>query len=297
MKVSIQGYKGSFHHIVATKIWGSEVELLERGNFAEVFQDVLDKKSSCGLVAIENTLTGSITETLDLLSTHNVTIIGEFILKVEQNLIVIPGTTISDLEAVYSHPVAILQCLEFFKKYPNIKLIATDDTGGSVRKIIEDGDKSKGSIASSLAAEIYEAEILAKNIQADKNNFTRFLIICRQKNDSNILFNEERKDTQNNKIIERKITLILHLEHKPGVLAQCLSIIAEQKGNITRIESRPIKGKPWEYTMHIDLILPSEEKVPILKKKLAPFVTRNDVKGVYIPAILPEELNLGQKVA
>lgn len=289
MHISIQGYQGSFHHIVATFLWGENIKLMERGSFQEVFDDVLKAKTTVGLVAVENTITGSIVETLDLLSLQPVTIVGEVILHIKQNLITLPGAKLENLRTVYSHPVALRQCLDFFKPYPHIKLVATDDTGGSVRKIVEENDITQGSVASILAAKLYGGRVLTKNIESNKENFTRFLIITHKDADKQaIIARSPQLAAEKKKNASLKVTTILHLPHRPGELAKCLNVIAVTGGNIMRIESRPLQGKPWEYTIHIDIAVATREIADKLISNLNPLVEINDVKGVYTPALMAE---------
>lgn len=236
-KVSIQGYRGSFHDIVATEKFTGDLELIERSAFYEVFEDVKSGLADFGVVAIENSIGGSILENFDLLLKYDLKIVGEVYLRIVHNLIVLPGVKMKDIKEVYTHPIAILQCLDFLQKHPEMKRIETDDTAGSVKMIREKGLRNAAAIASSLAAEIYNMEILVRGIETDKENYTRFLIISRDAKYSG------KAD---------KTSMVIQTEHRPGSLYKCLKCFADEGLNLSKIESRPIIGKTWNYYFYLD---------------------------------------------
>ena len=237
-RVSIQGYRGSFHDIVAREKFTDDAEILERGKFREVFEDVRSSSANFGVVAIENSIVGSFLENFDLLLEYDLEIVGELYLRIEHNLIVLPGVKLKDINEVYSHPRAIQQCLRFLENHSKIKRIETNDTAGSVKMIKETGLRNAAGIASSLAAEIYEMKIQAKGIETDKKNYTRFLIVSRDAQYS------ERAD---------KTLLVIQTEHRPGSLCECLKCFANEGINLSKIESRPIIGKVWHYYFYLDV--------------------------------------------
>jgi len=237
-KVSIQGYRGSFHAIVARERFPGELEMLERGDFEQVFQDVSSGRAEYGVFAIENSIVGSFLENYDLLLNYDLEIIGEVYLRIVLNLIVLPGVKLKDVTEVYSHPRAIQQCLRFLGKHSSIKKIEIDDTAGSVRMIKEKGLNNAAAIASSLAAELYQAEILEKGIETDKKNYTRFLIFSRDAG------NSEKAD---------KTSLVVRTDHRSGSLCDCLKCFADEGINLSKIESRPILGKVWQYYFYLDV--------------------------------------------
>lgn len=235
-KVSILGSRGSFHDIVAReKFPGSE--LLEHTEFYEVFEDVKSGRADSGIIAIENSIGGSILVNFDLLLKYDLHVVGEVYLRVIHNLMALPGVKIDDIEEVYSHPSALSQCLEFLQRHSRVKKIEYSDTAGSARMIKEKGLRNAAAIASSLAAEIYSLEILAKGIETDKQNYTRFLTISR-----NAGFSPKANKT----------SLVMQMEHRPGSLFHCLKCFADEGLNLSKIESRPIIGKTWNYYFYLD---------------------------------------------
>lgn len=235
-KVSILGRRGSFHDIVARKKF-PESEVMERGEFYEVFEDVRSGRADFGIIAIENSIGGSILENFDLLLKYDLRVVGEVYLRIIHNLIALPGVKIKDVKEVYTHPSAFSQCLDFLQKHPQMKKIEASDTASSVRMIKEKGLRQAAAIASTLAAEIYQMEILARGIETDKRNYTRFLIISK----------EAKYSEQAN-----KTSLVMQTEHRPGSLYRCLKCFADEGLNLSKIESRPIIGKTWNYYFYLD---------------------------------------------
>jgi len=236
-RISIQGYRGSFHDIVARKKFADDSEVVERSTFYAVFEDVKSGLVDFGVIAIENSIGGSILGNFDLLLKYDLKILGEVYLRIVHNLIVLPGVKIEDVKEVYTHPMAIMQCLDFLYKHLEMKRIETNDTAGSVSMIKEKGLRNAAAIASSLAAEIYQMEILARGIETDKKNYTRFLIISR----------EAQYSKKAN-----KTSLVMQTEHRPGSLYRCLKCFADEGLNLSKIESRPIIGKTWNYYFYLD---------------------------------------------
>lgn len=238
MKISIQGYKGSFHHIVAKYFFGENIDLNERNTFKEVFLDVVNNDVDFGIIAIENSIAGSIYENYDYFLKYNIFIIREIYLRIQQNLITLPETSIDDIKEIHSHIMAIRQCEDFLNKYPTWKIVETPDTALSVKYIHDTRSKYIGAIASSLSAELYGMKILQPSIETNKNNYTRFFVIS----------NKDIFD-----IDADKSSIVCELEHKPGSLANLLNIFKEKNINLTKIESRPIVGDIWKYYFYIDL--------------------------------------------
>ena len=237
MKVSIQGNRGSYHDIVARSMFGSETEALERDSFEEVFQDVVGKQAEFGVVAIENSIAGSLDGNYDLLLENEVFIVAERYLRISHQLLVLPGVDLKDITEVFSHHMAIKQCRVFLNEHPNWAINEYPDTAGAAAFIKREGKLRAAAIASRLAAEVYGMKIAAEDIESNKRNYTRFLIISRQPNyppDAN------------------KTSMALALKHQPGSLARILNILFEHQINMTKIESRPIVGVEWEYHFYID---------------------------------------------
>ncbi|MEK7432267.1 MAG: prephenate dehydratase [Cyanobacteriota bacterium] len=241
-KVAIQGFKASFHEIAANKFFGKNIEILMCETFKEVFNSIERKESNYGVVAIENTVAGSILPNYVLLKDYNVKIIGEVYLRIQQNLLALPNQKIEYLIEVRSHQMALLQCQDFFETYyPNIKLIESIDTALSAKDIRDNNLSKIGAIASLEAGETFDLEVLAESIETNKRNYTRFLVITEKEN-----IIEENKNIN-------KASICFNLSDKKGSLANILMSFASLDINLTKIQSSPVLGQEWEYFFHLDL--------------------------------------------
>ena len=241
MKVSIQGIKGSFHHKVTAEYFSS-FELNECSTFDKLVKSVINEDSDYGVMAIENSIAGSILPNYAFIDEYDLSITGEYSLSIDHNLMCLSGQTIDNIREVHSHPMALLQCTKFFTKYPNIKLIESEDTALFAKKISEKQINGAAAIASKEAAEIYDLEILNSSIQTIKNNMTRFVIV--EKNKKNISnFN--------------KAALKFILDHKRGSLATVLNVMSDCKLNLTKIQSLPVIETPGKYSFFVDLTFDS----------------------------------------
>ncbi|MGY5351707.1 prephenate dehydratase [Wenyingzhuangia sp. IMCC45533] len=240
MKIAIQGIKGSFHHIVAENYFGSDIELVECMTFAEMPDVILSGQADYAVMAIENSIAGAIIPNYTLIDESDLTIVGEYYLEIHQNLMALNGQGIEDIKKVHSHPMALLQCRSFFKDYPHIKLIEDVDTADVAKRIQENQLKKIGAIASNRAAEIYELNLVAEQIQTIKKNYTRFVIVQRKEKSLNT------KAT--------KASLKFVLKDKSGSLGEVLMVLADHKVNLSKIQSLPIIDRPWEYAFFADLI-------------------------------------------
>ncbi len=236
-KISIQGARGSFHDIVARKKFPGDSEIIESDTFHQVFEDIRDGLTDYGVVAIENSVYGSFRENYDLMLKHDTKIVGEVYLRIVLDLIAMPGVKIEDIGEVYTHPLAMTQSHVFLEKHPNMVRIESDDTAGSVRMIKEEGRHDAAAIASALAAEIYGMKILAKDVETEKKNYTRFLIIARE-----IMYPEKADKT----------SLVIRAGDLPGSLFGCLKCFADEGINLSKIESRPVMGRTWDYHFYLD---------------------------------------------
>lgn len=247
LKVAIQGYYGAFHEIAARKYFQEKnLEIIQ----AMTFEDVIEMVSrggdaDIGLMAIENTLGGSIMNNYRLLQESNVSVIGEAYLRIKQHLIGLPGTAIQDLKEVHSHPMAIAQCREYFKSYPQIKLIEMEDTALSAKRLSENKNPEVGVIASKLASELYDLELLEESIETHKKNFTRFLVI---KDQDLVEINPSKVE---------KVSVSFSTGHEVGSLYKVLTVLAAYNVNLTKIQSAPIIGHPWEYMFFVDFVIES----------------------------------------
>ncbi len=237
VKISIQGARGSFHDIVARKIFPDDSEVIESDTIQQVFEDLKKGLADYGVIAIENSLYGSFLENYDLLLKYDARITSEVYLKMSLNLLALPGVKMGDIEEVYSHPMAMTEAHNFLEKHPGILRIETDDTAGSVRMIKEENLTDAAAIASSLAAEIYGMQILSRDIGI-KKDYTRFLTIS-----MNPTYAEDADKT----------SLVIQANDTPGSLNQCLKCFTDEGINLSKIESRPVIGRTWKYSFYIDL--------------------------------------------
>lgn len=243
-RVAIQGIAGSFHDIAAREYFkDEEIEIVPCETFAQVFQTLKSDTSLISLVAIENTIAGSLLQNHQLLKNSGLKIAGEHKLRIKHNLVAIAGQSVEDIKEVYSHPIALMQCGEFLGQNKGIKAIEYDDTASSAKMIAELNETGKAAICGEEAAQIYGLEILAKGIETNKRNFTRFLVLA----------DPWMVDDLNQKKQPNKASLAFVLPHEEGSLAQILSILSYYKMNLTKIQSMPIIGHEWEYEFFVDL--------------------------------------------
>jgi len=238
--VAIQGVKGSFHHIVSQEYFNKPVEVIECLTFDEVVESLISKKSDAVIMALENSIAGSIIPNYALINKFNLHVVGEHYLDIQHNLMALPNQKVADITEVYSHPMALLQCVDFFKEYPHIKLVEDKDTAEVAERIHKQQLKNVGAIASVMAADIFELEILAHSIQTIKHNETRFAIVKRQ--------NSEIPENEIN-----KASLKFETDHKRGSLAAILNVMSDCKLNLTKIQSLPIIETPWKYSFFVDV--------------------------------------------
>jgi prephenate dehydratase len=245
MKIAIQGEPGSFSHEAALK-FVPDAEIVPCALSAEVFAALDSGAADAAAIPIENSLAGSVLEHFDLLLHHDVKVVRETLLRIRHNLIAVTGAKLDEIDRVYSHAVALAQCRRFLAEHPRMKAVAFYDTAGSVKQLVNQRDKQAGAIASAQAAEYYGAEILARGIEDDAENYTRFFLVKRS--------GEAETDPKAN-----KMSVAFTLEHKPGSLVAALSALSATGTNLTKIESRPVKGTPWEYIFYVDCQIASKE--------------------------------------
>lgn len=269
--VAIQGELGSFSHAAACLALGADVQVLPQASFDALFAAVLCGQATRGLVPVENTLAGTIHENYDRLRQQPVHVVGETQIHVEQCLIARPGASLASIRRVASHPVALAQCRRFFAAHPNIEPVPVYDTAGSVRDIMQGGLQSQAAIASRLAAEIYGARVLAAGIQDDVWNITRFLLVSAQAQD----------------IPEAdKTSLAFRLPQAPGTLHRALSCFAQRGLDLTKIESRPLPGPPWDYVFYLDVLGAPEGALAGALAELQGFSYELRVLGSYRQALV-----------
>ena len=239
-KVAIQGIKGSFHHQVALEYYHQEIEVDECMSFEELVDSLLSGKSNQAVMAIENSIAGSIIPNYALIDKNNLHVIGEYYMDIHQNFMALKGQKVEDISEVHSHPMALLQCMEFLKKLPNIKLVEDKDTAETARRIHQNQLKGIAAIASKTASNMYDLEILAPEIQTINNNMTRFVIL-----------NKENSFVPKQEI--NKASLKFELDHKRGSLAAVLNVMSDCKLSLTKIQSLPKIETPWKYSFFVDV--------------------------------------------
>lgn len=239
-KIGIQGIIGSFHHQVAQDYFYQKVEVDECLSFEELVANLLSGKSDQAVMAIENSIAGPIIPNYALIDKYNLHIIGEHYLSIHQNIMALRGQKLEDIREVHSHPMALLQCMEFLKKYPNIKIVEDKDTAETARRIQKNQLKGIAAIGSKTAAQMYDLEILAQEIQTIKDNMTRFVIL-----------NKEESFLAEGEI--NRASIKFELNHKRGSLATILNVMSDCNLNLTKIQSLPKIETPWKYSFFVDV--------------------------------------------
>ena len=269
--VAIQGYEGSFHQVAAQQFFGKEIEVIPCATFREVVKIAAGKKESVGgVMAIENSIAGSILPNYNLLQKSNLRIIGEIYLQIGQHLLVNPGVRLEDIREVHSHHMALLQCIDFLEKYPHWKLVETEDTALSAKHLHQHRSKHTAAIASKLAAELFDLHILAPNIQTMRNNYTRFLILQR----------EDQPQSRSQSGAD-KASVYFQTDHSRGSLARVLTKIADGGINLSKLQSFPIPGSEWQYSFHADMEFDSLEQFNKVVDTIRPITAELKVYGIY----------------
>ena len=267
-RVSIQGYEGSFHQMAARSFFGNEVEVIPCATFREVVKLASNKRETDGgVMAIENSIAGSILGNYALLQKSDLQIVGEVYLQINQQLLVNPDVQLEDIKEVHSHPMALQQCLQFLDKY-NWKLVETEDTALSAKHVHRHRSKHIAAIAGKLAAELFDLRILKHNIQDAKDNYTRFLIVQKP---GELSINDQAD----------KASVNFQVSHTQGALAKVLTAIAEEGVNLSKLQSFPIPGTQWKYSFHADLEFETILQFEKVKERILPLTDSLRVFGIY----------------
>jgi len=267
-RISIQGYEGSFHQMAAQQFFGKNITVIPCATFREVIKLASGKKESDGgVMAIENSIAGSILANYNLLQRSNLVITGEVYLQIKQNLLVNRGVAIDDIREVHSHPMAIQQCFDFLDKY-DWKLVETEDTALSAKHVHQHKSKHIAAIASKLAAELFDLDVLAPNIHTLKNNYTRFLILRREEAAQKI----DGAD---------KASVSFHTDHSRGSLAKVLAKIAEDGINLSKLQSFPIPDTDFKYSFHADMEFDRISQFEKVIEDIKPLTEYLKIYGVY----------------
>jgi len=267
-KVTIQGYEGSFHQVAARQFFGKTVEVITCDTFRDVIKIGSDPKQSDGAVmAIENSIAGSILPNYNLLQKSNLQVIGEVYLSISQNLLVNPGVQLKDIKEVHSHPMAILQCLDFLEQH-DYKLVESEDTALSAKMVHQHKSKHIAAIASKFAAQLYNLEVIAPDIHTLKNNITRFLIMV-PKNKSIVI------ESAN------KASIYFQTDHSKGILSKILAKIASRGVNLSKLQSMPIPGSTFKYGFYADLEFDTLKQIEKVIGELKEVTNSFKVFGMY----------------
>ncbi len=266
--ICIQGYEGSFHQVAARYFFGKQVAVIPCASFRDLIKLSADKKQSAGgIMAIENSIAGSILPNYNLLQKSKLKVVGEVYLSISQNLLVNPGVQLSDIKEVHSHPMAILQCLDYLEKN-EWKLVETEDTALSAKHICQHRSKHAAAIASKLAAELYNLDIIGPDIHTMKNNVTRFLVL-------------KREDEVQELVQADKASVYFQTNHSRGILAQVLTRIAAGGINLSKLQSMPIQGSNFKYGFYADLEFDTRMQFDAVLADIADLTNNVKIFGIY----------------
>jgi prephenate dehydratase len=279
MKVAIQGELGSFSHEAAERML-PRCTVVPCSRSAEVFDRVQRETVAAAVIPIENTLAGTVAEHADLMLTRDVFIQAEYLLRIVHNVIGLPGVRLPALRKVLSHPVALDQCRDFFQRHPEIEAIPFYDTAGSVKHVIANQLKDAAGIAGKQAASEYSGKILQSSIEDDKRNFTRFFLIRKVGSGAG-----KRKGTVDyHRLIPQganKTSIVFQVKNTPGALFKSLSVFALRDISLSKIESRPMRGRPWEYVFYVDFLRGDDEPARNALRHLGEVAEFVKVLGIY----------------
>lgn len=264
-KVAIQGFEGSFHQIAAQQFFGRQIDILPCATFQQVVNAAKEKQTDASVMAIENSIAGSILPNYTLLQKSHLKITGEVYLPIKQHLLVNRGVQLGDIKEVHSHPIALLQCMDYLSQH-NWKLVETEDTALSAKRVHQNKNKTVAAVAGKLAAELFDLDILVENIHTQKHNYTRFLIL--------------QKETH---VVEEanKASINFQTDHSKGSLARVLAKIADGDMNLSKLQSMPIPNQPWKYSFYADLEFDNEQQFQKLIKAINSLTDHLSIFGVY----------------
>lgn len=284
VSVAIQGGFGAFHEIAAKEFFnGNSVIIVPCDTFTDLFDELKEKKIDCGIVAVENSVAGSLLQNHTFLHECNLPIVGEQYLRIVQNLIALPGQKLEDIKEIHSHPVAIQQCYIFLNELrkKGVKIIDSVDTALSAKRIIEENLIGTGALASNMAARMYNLEIIKESVESNKRNFTRFVIVTTNGKVKRIL--NLTPESIN------KSSLCFSLEHKQGKLSHVLSVLSIYGMNLTKIQSLPIVGMEWQYLFYADLMFEDYSRYRQAIEAIRPITENLKILGEYKNGTQPHQ--------
>ncbi|MCX2483049.1 prephenate dehydratase [Pedobacter sp. MR2016-24] len=266
-RVAIQGIKASFHEEAAFKFFGRDIETIECNSFKQTCDSLANNEADFVVMAIENSIAGSLLPNYTLIREYNFAITGEVYLPIQLHLMALPGVKLEDAKFVTSHPIAIRQCIDFFDELPHLKVVESSDTAACAKKIRDEQLTDTLAVANSLAAELYGLNIIEKRIESNKKNYTRFLILKRDKSEETAMVN--------------KASICFQLGNYVGALSKVLNLFAEQEVNLTKIQSMPVLGKRNEYYFYIDTEWDDMNKYDFAIRKALKYTVNFNIMGEY----------------
>ncbi|GAA4758718.1 MULTISPECIES: prephenate dehydratase [Flavobacterium] len=273
-KVAIQGIKGSFHQQVANNYFGDKVQVVECKTFKDVAKQLNKGLVDYAVMAIENSIAGALIPNYALIDDNHFNVLGEYFLKISLNLMALPGQKIEDIKEVYSHPIALLQCAKFLEKHKHIKVIESSDTAITAKRIYDEKIKGIAALAGPTAAQVFELDIMASEVQSVESSITRFMIL-----------EKDKSSLEQNKI--NKASIKFELDDTPGSLATILNVMNNCKLNLTKIQSMPIVEKPFQYSFFVDVVFDKYKHFEKAKSVLEIMTTHFKLLGEYESAVLP----------
>jgi prephenate dehydratase len=266
-RVAIQGIRASFHEEAAFKYFGEHIQTIECGSFKQTFEALKNKDADYVVMAIENSIAGSILPNYTLLLNYGFPVVGEIYLPIQLHLMALPGVKFEDIKYVTSHPIAIRQCVDFFDEYPHLNIIESNDTAACAKRIRDEQLTDTVAIANTLAARLYGLDVLERRIESNKKNFTRFLILT---NHDNVVKNHPNK-----------ASLCFQVGNKVGALAKVLNIFADQNVNMSKIQSMPILGKRNEYNFYVDIEWEESKQYDTAIRQILKYTHNFNILGEY----------------
>jgi prephenate dehydratase len=267
LRVAIQGIRASFHEEAALKYFGEDIQTIECSSFKQTFEALKNKDADYVVMAIENSIAGSILPNYSLLLSYSFPVVGEIYLPIQLHLMALPGVKFEDVKYVTSHPIAIRQCVDFFDEYPHLNIIESNDTAACAKRIRDEHLTDTVAIANTLAARLYGLDVLERRIESNKKNFTRFLILAHHENVT--------------KKLPNKASLCFQVSNKVGALAKVLNIFAEEGVNMSKIQSMPVLGKRNEYNFYVDIEWDNPKQYDTAIRQILKYTQNFNILGEY----------------
>ena len=266
-RVAIQGIRASFHEEAAFRYFGEDIETIECNTFKQTFEALKNGQADYVVMAIENSIAGSILPNYSLLLSYNFPVVGEVYLPIQLHLMALPGVAFEDVKVAMSHPIAIRQCVDFFDEFPGIRVVESNDTAACAKRIREEQLTDTVAIANTLAAKLYGLDILERRIESNKKNFTRFLILTTHDNVG--------------KIEHDKASLCFQVSNEVGALAKVLNVFAEESINMSKIQSMPVLGKRHEYNFYVDVEWDKQQQYDSAIRRILKYTQNFNILGEY----------------